>query len=380
VKKKLIPLALLLIISLLVVGCGPAVSEDVAELQAEIAERNAEITKLKGEITQLKAGEPIEPIAWRVSYWGGPGSTPESFQYWADEMEARTDGRFTAEIHFGGVLAPGPEGIDGVRAGLFEMAHVFTNWHPGKTPLSEGFTLPFIGPSGQKQLFMWEQMINAHPYMVDEFGEWNARIDILPIAAGIFEIMSEAPISSTDDFDGLRMEVGGLQGEAFIAFGAVPTDFEIPEMYEAHDKGLIDANCGGWPGLFGMLSLYELLPYATVGVSPGTVHPVWMVNVDAWDALPDEVKGVQWDEVKPQMIDKTIEITNVVNDGYFAKMDAQGVQISDFPASEREKLIGVSAATWDRWASEKDADGLPGTEFVQLLRTASAWAQAGWSD
>ena len=171
------------------------------------------------------------------------------------------------------------------------------------------------------------------------------------------------------------MEVGGLQGEAFIAFGAVPTDFEIPEMYEAHDKGLIDANVGGWPGLFGMLGLFELLPYATVGVGPGTVHPVWMVNIDAWDALPDEVKGVHWEELAPLLVDKTLEISYKFNEGYFAEIDAAGVEIIEFPPEERAKLIAVSEATWNRWAAEKEAKGLPGTEFVELLLKVAEWAE-----
>jgi TRAP-type C4-dicarboxylate transport system substrate-binding protein len=361
---------------MLVAGCngGTTTNGDCSDVEADLAACENEVESLEDEIAALKA--PVEPIEWRVAYWGGPGSSPSIMQWWIDEMTARTDGRFTAELHLGGVLAPGPETIDGVKAGLFEMGHVFTNWHPGKTPMSEGTSLPFIGPQEQMETWMWLYLINQTDTIKAEFAEWNCRIDVVPVGSGGFEIMSEWPILSVDDFDGLRIEVGGLMGEAFVAYGATPTDFEIPEMYEAHDKGLLDANCGGWPGLFGMLKLYELLPHATTGVTPGTVHPVWMTGIDAWAALPDEVRGVHWEELSPLIFEKSIEVTNEYNDAYFAEMEAFGTEMHQLPPAERQKLKDVSQATYDEWAEAREAEGRAGSEFIEMMIAASAWATA----
>ena len=92
----------------------------------------------------ISAGKVIN---WNVSLWGGKRASTSAMHDFAAEMDKKTNGRWNIKMHYGAVLAPPKEQLDGIRAGMFEAAYFAPVYTPGKVPLSTVTDLPFIAPS-----------------------------------------------------------------------------------------------------------------------------------------------------------------------------------------------------------------------------------------
>ena len=55
-----------------------------------------------------------EVIKWDVSLWGGPREWTYPIERWAKDMEKLTNGGWQIRIHYGAVLSPPAENIDGL--------------------------------------------------------------------------------------------------------------------------------------------------------------------------------------------------------------------------------------------------------------------------
>ena len=65
----------------------------------------------------ISAGEKVN---WNLSVWGGKRAWTNPVHDWVADMEKATNGQWKIKIHYGGVLAPPKENLDGLRAGMFE--------------------------------------------------------------------------------------------------------------------------------------------------------------------------------------------------------------------------------------------------------------------
>ena len=93
-----------------------------------------------------KAISAEKVINWNLSVWGGKRAWTRPLHDWAADMEKKTKGGWKIKIHYGAVLAPPKEQLDGIRAGMFEAAAICCAYTPGKVPLHTVAELPFIAP------------------------------------------------------------------------------------------------------------------------------------------------------------------------------------------------------------------------------------------
>lgn len=342
-KKKilLIPLALLLAMSALVATACPA---------------------------PAPVPEP-EVIHWDISVWGGAGARLLPLDpWWREEMEKRTGGRFTTTIHYGAVLAPAKEKLDGIKAGLFEMAHFAVAFDPGKTPLASVFDLPGILPMDHKQIALMELALMEHPAIKEELQErWNAVYIGLSHAPLPPSFMGIRPIRSLADIEGERMRVHGKTGELLSRFGAIPTMFPAGKTFEALEKGMLDHVAMPSPSLYAF-KIYEASKYYTYNVGLGS-GSLWALVAckDAWDALPEDIKEIHRQLIQELMLERLpVEIATVL-EGFRQEWKERGIEFIEFPAEERAKLSAASKPMWEEWVEEMEARGLPGREVLDYV-------------
>jgi TRAP-type mannitol/chloroaromatic compound transport system substrate-binding protein len=101
------------------------------------------------------------------------------------------------------------------------------------------------------------------------------------------------PIGSLADFKGLKFRVGGFAGKVVERIGGVPQNIPGGEIYQALEKGTIDA--AEWVGPYDDLKLgfYKVAKnYAYPGWWEGGPQLDLHVNVKAYDALSSENKAI----------------------------------------------------------------------------------------
>ncbi len=283
---------------------------------------------------------------------------------WGKDMGELTDGRWEVQVHYGAVLAPAKEGLDGLKAGLFEGVLSASHYAPGKHPLLTVDHLPFMTPGTIKQKGEWGDAIARHPEVEKELAKWNAKFLFhAPLAS--YEFMGKKPIRTVEDLDGVRMRIDALAGKVLAEFGLVPTMVSPSEMYVALDRGMLDSISLPWTYTYGSYKLYELSKYATIGVDLKGAGMNFFVAKDAWDALPDEWKKLAefsarkaWDRYDKYNMEADLKWLPIFSDA--------GVEIINFPSEERAKILAKAEGSWQEWVKDMESKGLPGKEMLEF--------------
>jgi TRAP-type C4-dicarboxylate transport system substrate-binding protein len=201
---------------------------------------------------------------------------------------------------------------------------------------------------------------------------WNMKY-FGPIVLPPFEFMGNKKIASIADMKGVKMRIAGLNAKALQAFGAVPTMVTAPEGYEALERGTIDSFGFPYTFAFGAYKLYEVSKFATEGLAMSGFLCFEGVSLDSWNKLPDNLKAKL-----PQAQDLALAALFKAfkkDDEKWLPIFKQKLDVTQFPETERDKLVAASRPIWASWAKEQDAAGRPGTEILNFVKAEVAKAK-----
>jgi len=276
-------------------------------------------------------------------------------------MEKETNGKWKIKLHYGGVLTPAKQQLDGLKGGVFEACQFCSAYTPGKLPLHSVMELPFISPKDPGHLTAMVAAMWEHPALLKDLKRWNA-VPLLPGSLCTYNLMGQKKIEKVDDFKGVRIRIGGNIAKVLKSFGAVPTLIPAPEVYEAIDRGTLDMVGLPWSFAFGAFKIDEVSQYAIVDLDLGTMACAYVANQNAWKALPEEFKKIhmKWYAKSAQEWGKEYD---GLNKRWIEKFKKRLTFIS-FPAAERAKLVKKSEEVWNAWAEEMEKQGKPGKDVL----------------
>lgn len=308
-----------------------------------------------------KAISADKTVNWNLSLWGGKRAWTRPLHQWVEDMDQKTNGRWKIKIHYGGVLSPPKENLDGLRAGMFEAASFCAAYHPGKLPLHTVMELPFIAPDENIDIFRLVVELWKHPALKKELLKWNA----VPLLAGglcQYHLMGNKPIRSVADLKGARVRMGGEIGKALKTLGAVPTLVPAPETYEALSRGTIDLVGLPYTYAYGAYRIHEVSKYITK-LSLGTMNCSFLASKDAWDALPEEFKQyhLEWYNKSPKVWAAEYKKA----DDKWTPIFKKKLEFLDFPKSERDKIVAkVNEGFYEKWVQRWEKKGLPARDVL----------------
>ncbi|MEY4429135.1 MAG: hypothetical protein RLZZ182_1824 [Pseudomonadota bacterium] len=233
-------------------------------------------------------------IRWRLA-----SSFPKSLDtiYGAAEVFAKkvgemSGGKFQISVHAGGELMPAFGVVDGVQNGTVEIAHTAPYYFVGKDEtFAIGCTIPFGLNSRQMSAWMYEG--NGLKLMREFYAQYN----IVNFPGGNTGAQMggwfRKPIKSLADMKGLKMRIGGFAGRVIERMGAVPQNLPGGEIYQALEKGTIDA--AEWVGPYDdqKLGFHKVAPYYHFpGWWEGGPQLDFFINNKAFNALPAEYKAM----------------------------------------------------------------------------------------
>ena len=180
-------------------------------------------------------------VAWNLSVWGPPRAFTAGIETLSKYLDQETGGKFTIKIHYGGALSKGQDNLDNIKLGSFEIAQICTGYHPGKHLGINVLDLPGL-PLGDEQVHaLVHDAVFEHPYIVNEFKRWDAKL-LMTVIQPQSEFMGVgAPPMTMADYKGMRLRALGGTGAAMKNLGAVPTSVPAPEVYNALERGVFRA-------------------------------------------------------------------------------------------------------------------------------------------
>ncbi|MBA4108568.1 MAG: ABC transporter substrate-binding protein [Leptothrix sp. (in: Bacteria)] len=233
-------------------------------------------------------------VRWRLA-----SSFPKSLDtiYGAAEVFTKkisemSGGKFVISVHAAGELMPAFGVVDGVQNATVEMAHTAPYYFVGKDEtFAIGSAIPFGLNSRQMSAWMYEG--NGLKLMREFYAQYN----IINFPGGNTGAQMggwyRKPIKSLEDMKGLKMRIGGFAGKVIERMGAIPQNLPGGEIYQALEKGTIDA--AEWVGPYDdqKLGFQKVAPfYHYPGWWEGGPQLDFFINNKAFNALPPEYKAM----------------------------------------------------------------------------------------
>jgi len=206
-------------------------------------------------------------------------------------VAALTDGKFNIRVFAGGEIVPPLQVLDAVQNGSIQMAHSVSYYYFGKDEtFAFDTTLPFGMTSRQHTAWMlYGGGMEATRELFKNYGIVNFLGGNSGTQMGGW---FRKEIKTLNDLKGLKFRIGGFAGRVLQKLGVVAQQIPAGEIYQALEKGNIDA--AEWIAPFDdeKLGLYKIAPYYyTPGWWEGSAQLSFYVGQKEWEALPAQYQA-----------------------------------------------------------------------------------------
>ncbi len=287
-------------------------------------------------------------LKWRLT-----SSYPKSLdtlyggaEVFAKAVAEATDNKFQIQTFAAGEIVPGLQALDAVSSGNVEMCHTASYYYVGKDPtFAFGTAVPF-GLNSRMQ--------NAWQFFAGGMEMMNAfykKYNVYGIPCGNTGCQMggwfRKEINTPADLKGLKMRIGGYAGLVMAKLGVVAQQVAGGDLYQALEKGTIDA--AEWAGPYDdeRLGLSKIAPYY--------YYPGWweggamlhnFINLNSWNALTPTYRSI---------LRTASEMTNgwmlakydAFNPPALKRLLTSGVQLKPFPSAVMDASLKAALELYD---------------------------------
>ncbi|MFO1190306.1 MAG: TRAP transporter substrate-binding protein DctP, partial [Alphaproteobacteria bacterium] len=305
-------------------------------------------------------------VHWNVSLYGKSRGSTLGFETLRDELAARTNGNFVFQLHYGETLAPAKENLDGLKIGAFEAAWGVTPYAPGKQPAVSALELPFLPMETLAAVAKVHERYYRLPEVTKEFATWNSTY-LAAVVLPHYEFMGRGKVpDQLDDWKNRRLRAPGGAGKVMEKIGAVPTSMPAPDIYNALERGLIEAVALDYYA-FISYRINELSTWYTKGFGLYSPATQVLAATGSFDALPPQYKQLLA-ELGPRSTDKMVQELNRIDDEAEAEFKKRGMKMVTLTPQVRQQILQDTQQTvWSDWVKEVTPRGVPGQKLLDFI-------------
>ena len=313
-------------------------------------------------------------IRWRIA-----SSFPKSLDtlfgvcdVFAKKVSDMTGGKFVITTHAAGELMPALGVLDGVSNGTVEMAGTASYYFFGKDPT---YALDCAIPFGlnSRQMTAWTYEGNGLKLMREFFA--NVGIINFPMGNTGSQMGGwyRKEIKSVADLKGLKFRVGGFGGKVLEGLGVVPSNIPAGEIYQALEKGTIDAAEFVGP--------YDDLKLGFNKVAQNYYYPGWWengpqlslyVNQKSYDGLSGEYKAIIESAAAYAHTDMQAKY-DYRNPGALKTLVSQGAKLRPFPKDVMVAAFKSAEAVYAELNASNPAWKKIYADYSTYRRDANLW-------
>lgn len=290
----------------------------------------------------------------------------------AAKVKEMSGGKFEISVHAGGELMPPFGVVDGVQQGTVECAHTAPYYFFGK---DETFAMDCAIPFGlnSRQMNAWYYDGNG----LSLFREFYKNYNIINFPMGNTGAQMggwyRKDIKTLEDIKGLKMRIGGFGGKVLERIGGVPQNIPGGEIYQALEKGTIDAT--EWVGP------YDDQKLGFQKVAKNYMYPAWWeggpqlvlyVNDKAYEGLSAENKAI----IQAASTYAHVEMQSKYdsrNPKAIKELIAEGVKLQQMPKDIMDAAFKASEELYAELSEKNPNWKKIYADFVTVRRDLNQW-------
>ncbi len=251
---------------------------------------------IAGSVLSPVSALAIDKVRWRMPI-AFPSNLPAlgtPAQYAAEQLGLASGGAMQVRVYEPGKLVPAFDILAAVSDGKTEAGYTWIGYDQGKVAAVPLFAAV---PFGLKPwAFMaWYYEGGGHDMLQEVYANKGFKVHaelcgiIGPETAGWYK----QPLESLDGYQGLKIRFAGLGGKVIQKLGASVTMMPGGELFQALEKGTIDATEFSLPVIDQRLGFDKVVKY---NLFPGWHQPFtaqyMLVNKGQWDGLGKDSKAL----------------------------------------------------------------------------------------
>jgi TRAP-type mannitol/chloroaromatic compound transport system substrate-binding protein len=317
------------------------------------------------------------PIKWRVqtAAYSGTAGYP-AFQKLCASVKSLSEGKLEFQPLPANAVVGTFEMFDAVKGGSLDAMHVFTVYWSGRLPVAAFLSSYPLALDRPDQWETWFYELGGLQLARKAYRAHN-MFYVGPIQHDLNLIHSKVPIRSFEEFKGRKIRYpGGMIAEIFSHAGVATVLLPGGEVFDALDKGVIDAADFVGPAVNYNLKYGEVAKYIIMGPpsTPCLHQPVDLmdltVNMAKWTALPKHLQDVVIAATRQHSWDQYAYIQRE-NIAAWDKFKAQGVQVIRLSEDDVQKFRRHAIPMWFKWAKRDPLAKEAFASQLAFMRTIS---------
>ncbi len=290
--------------------------------------------------TAMAAGKELK---WKMtSTWPPSINFMEIDKAFVEAANHLCKGKLSIKFFPGGSLMPSYEVFDAVSKGTIQASGDWPNYWAGKNSVFDTLGSYPMGLTPIDYL-VWYYHGGGKAIYDEAYGKYNMVYLLYGVTTMESGLRSNKPINSLADLKGMKIRMSGQhQGKLLKDLGAAQTAMSGQEIYQALQKGVVDAAEFSSPSCDWGMGFQEVTKFWAV---PGWHQPASvlgvMINKQEWDKLDADTKeNLQYAAKATAMEESTRQFYMAIE--YTQKFIDKGIKVTRYPDEDLltiEKLI-----------------------------------------
>ena len=257
------------------------------------------------------------------------------------------------------------------RIGLGNMTYAYT---PGDFPLSSIVEVPFLGGNvGAQAVALNEIYANNDAFRAEWEDQGIKVMSFVGVPAALTGATEQ--VDTVDWYDGKTVRASGFFVKAVEAVDGNPAALPVNEVYEAMQRGTIDAYGGLILDVIAPMGLQEVGPFVHDAGLGHFASSTFVMSLDQWNSLSPELQALI-EELNAEFPAQLVAADTIATEtSCNAILDDNG-QVSIFSEEETTKWADALGDTpLNDWIAKAEQAGVPNgaamyDEFASYYETA----------
>lgn len=250
----------------------------------------------------------------------------------------------------------------------------------GQMPLNSYVGLPNLWEQGEENFdaavrAMHDMTVGGESEALnEEFDQFNIRPIIHVSASAAQMVTNWDPFHNLDELaDRAVRAAGGTKSLIAEQLNMSPTDVSGPDLYEAHDRGVVEADIINIPAVFED-QWFEVMNHMTTNINLGGFGISLFVGQDTFNGYPDEVQQAILDAARETNREFASNYYEMINTEIFGtdqvtrELPVDGDnEVYVYETDAVDAMNNAMEPVVDSWVDQQENNGRPGQQVLDTF-------------